>query len=309
MKMKRTFLVYMATNVINGKRYIGATRQGLSVRRLQHESDARSSKKYGCPVFRAALKKYGSASFKWTVIARLKSLKQMLHEEVRLIADLRPEYNITPGGEGAVDVRSRPVTCLTDGKLFKSGLAAARFYGFDPNRIAQLCRQGGTTMSGLAFKYTDQEAPPVKRVRTDAEREHHRQQVLAALERGQIRIKKRVVLVESGETFDSIADAARRYRLNEKELYFYIERGERCQGFTFRKLNDAGAPIVVEPQRVARRVICLTDLVIYNSVLEASKKYGVNRAKLTSLCAADDDSGVLDGRRFCFLDQWCPNPE
>lgn len=111
--MSRTaveFIVYMATNTVNGKRYIGATRRQLEVRRAQHFRDTRAHRD-GCRVFNAAIRKYGETSFDWKILEFCDSLQGMMDAEIRLIETLKPEYNITRGGQGVVGVPFTPERC------------------------------------------------------------------------------------------------------------------------------------------------------------------------------------------------------
>ncbi|TAL43844.1 MAG: GIY-YIG nuclease family protein [Salinibacterium sp.] len=94
-----TSIVYMATNTVNGKRYIGATSKGLRVRRKQHEQ-APNAKRITCRYFHAAIKKHGAGAFEWTVLVRCESFADALKAEVHLIAQMKPEYNLTLGGQG-----------------------------------------------------------------------------------------------------------------------------------------------------------------------------------------------------------------
>lgn len=415
------FIVYMASNTVNGKRYIGATSRGLAVRRSKHLSDAKAARP-GCRVFNAAIRKYGADAFTWSILATISSHDDMMIEEVRLIREIAPEYNITRGGNGVIGVprtpewtekiaralrgrkmsperiaamkasarpdklfkpvvclndgnyfksvkdaaqhygigknniggmlsgehtqckglsfvfsnremtaeerkvnlgtlearrvawnvrrnadKRRSVICLTDDELYESGRAAAKYYDITPARVMQLCQSGGQTLAGLSFRYADSPAV-VKRERTEAERETQRRGNLAGLARGRLKIQKRVVLVESGEIFDSIADAARRYRLNEKQLYQCIKFGYDYWGYTFRLLDADGNPVVVPSRRKKlRKVICIDEMVISAGVDTAARRHGVSRSTLAKLCERNDDSVVLGTHRFSFLDQWCEN--
>ena len=100
-------IVYMATNRVNGKRYIGVTSKGLSLRRRQHEQ-APNNKRITCRYFHAAMKKHGAESFDWTVLVRCSTFEEGLQTEVRLIAEMKPEYNLTAGGQGAKGVKMTP---------------------------------------------------------------------------------------------------------------------------------------------------------------------------------------------------------
>lgn len=92
-------IVYIATNRINGKRYVGATSFGLSVRRRQHER-APNARRATCRYFHAAIKKYGPDAFDWLILVSCETFEDALQQEIRLIATIGPEYNLTAGGQG-----------------------------------------------------------------------------------------------------------------------------------------------------------------------------------------------------------------
>lgn len=160
-----TFIVYTATNRINGKRYIGATRLGVAARRIQHFKDAQR-KTRDCPRFYDAIRKYGQDGFEWTVLATLATSEAMYKEEERLIALLKPEYNIASGGlvftskeqqkkfafERAQQC-SKPVICLNNGSVYPSAVAAERAFGLGRKVVAPQCKRGGITRAGFAFAF------------------------------------------------------------------------------------------------------------------------------------------------------------
>jgi group I intron endonuclease len=97
-------LVYVATNLVNGKRYIGVT-VNLDERRLSHCGAARQgTKRY----FPHAIRKYGEEMFRFRVLKRCADMVEAFAEEQRLIGILKPEYNMTAGGEGTVGVKRPP---------------------------------------------------------------------------------------------------------------------------------------------------------------------------------------------------------
>jgi group I intron endonuclease len=102
-----TAIVYLATNRVNGKRYVGATSKGLSARRRQHEK-ALNAKRTTCRYFHAAIRKYGPESFDWIVLAECTGFDDALRQEVRLISEIRPEYNLTRGGQGVSGRKMTP---------------------------------------------------------------------------------------------------------------------------------------------------------------------------------------------------------
>ncbi len=95
-------IVYLATNRVNGKRYVGVTSKTLAKRRWQHENDAKR-RVDSCPAFHAALRKH-EWQFSWEILGTFESLDDALRAEISAIADLAPEYNITAGREGSIRV-------------------------------------------------------------------------------------------------------------------------------------------------------------------------------------------------------------
>jgi group I intron endonuclease len=183
-------IVYLVTNTINGKRYVGATKQGLQVRRRKHLWDARN--KAYCRVFHAAVRKYGDEAFLWEVLVECSSVEEMIAEEIRLIEEISPEYNIAAGGRGIIGVvrtqqwldrmsvalkraaanrtdahkmstalalevahqrRKKPVICRTDGRWFDSSAEAIKFYGITSSNIRSVLRGDQHQTKGLSFEF------------------------------------------------------------------------------------------------------------------------------------------------------------
>lgn len=92
-----TVVVYMATNAVNHKRYIGVTKSRLGKRVGQHFARAAAGSGYK---LHCAIRKHGKDNFAFEVLDSLSNYQDALAREVSLIAELRPEYNITSGGEG-----------------------------------------------------------------------------------------------------------------------------------------------------------------------------------------------------------------
>jgi group I intron endonuclease len=89
----------MATNRVNGKRYIGKTINSLGYRKAQH-----NSAKAGW-AFSKAIHKYGKECFEWCVLFDGNDANELTKNEITLIAmfqTIAPRgYNLTIGGEGA----------------------------------------------------------------------------------------------------------------------------------------------------------------------------------------------------------------
>lgn len=89
--------IYKITNIITGQYYIGQTIRSLETRFYYHVLRSNNGSK---TKLHNAIRKYGSENF---IIEPILSnvLKENLNkEEIRLISELSPYYNMTFGGEG-----------------------------------------------------------------------------------------------------------------------------------------------------------------------------------------------------------------
>ena len=92
-------MIYLITNTITGDRYIGKTARTVEDRWYQHKKNA----EYGRDTYLyRAMRKYGADNF------TIEHLSDGLdEEEILLIESMRPEYNMTRGGDGG-DTSSSP---------------------------------------------------------------------------------------------------------------------------------------------------------------------------------------------------------
>ncbi len=107
MEAKPYGVIYLITNTVNGKVYVGLTTQTLSARWTGHLGEARRGAKTS---LHCAIRKYGADSFTRREIHEANSKEELLALEIAEIAEYRstePEfgYNLTYGGEG---VRASP---------------------------------------------------------------------------------------------------------------------------------------------------------------------------------------------------------
>ena len=150
-------LVYMATNTVNGKRYIGFSSQTLEARKQQHLYEATREKPK--MVFAKAIKKYGADNFKFEIVRDGLSKSRALKLEARLIAKLKPEYNVASGGQNPnYEFRWKPVILLEAGMVFSSVKQAAKDLDIGREFIARVCRGGkpghrALSANGMHFAY------------------------------------------------------------------------------------------------------------------------------------------------------------
>lgn len=94
-------IIYKATNLVNGKIYIGKTLRSLITRKNRHISSANTGSNI---YFHRAIRKYGAGNFVWEIIDRClfaESLIALEKHYVRLFNCKSPNgYNLTTGGDG-----------------------------------------------------------------------------------------------------------------------------------------------------------------------------------------------------------------
>lgn len=93
--------IYLITNNVNNKKYIGQTWYPLERRLSQHISQ----KKRGCPLLSRAIKKYGKEAFTIESLARFDSsanadLLEKYFISFHCSSDQQYGYNLTDGGQG-----------------------------------------------------------------------------------------------------------------------------------------------------------------------------------------------------------------
>ncbi len=215
------WLVYQATNLINGKRYVGFTGQSLAGRRAGHKGEALDPKRKKRP-FTYAIRFHGIEFFRFALLKRCTSKAEAAGEEVRLIGLLKPDYNVTPGGDTALaptpdqfalfmagraaasERRKRPVICLSDGRIFGSAKEAALAYDVSPALICKAVNGQRMVAVGRLFSfYTGREVPladPATVVR--AIKGEQRDRMVARTPR------KAIIRLNDGARFGSVTAAA-----------------------------------------------------------------------------------------------------
>lgn len=99
MRKSRPALLYLVVNKVNGKRYVGITTRINVMRRVtEHFCHAKSEQNGGH--FYRAIRKYGRDSFSVDVIAYFFDIEDAKKAEIQYIAENKPEYNSTLGGDG-----------------------------------------------------------------------------------------------------------------------------------------------------------------------------------------------------------------
>ena len=147
------YYIYKATNVTNGKFYIGRCHGSVRAREYKHWWYA-TNKNANTP-FCNALRKYGRESFQWEVVEEC-TQDNVGDREIHYISELNPQYNATLGGDGGTlglpcpehvkeatrQSRIRTVKDRTTGKVYKSMLEASEDTGVLVSSISRSVKGG-----------------------------------------------------------------------------------------------------------------------------------------------------------------------
>ena len=147
------YIVYMHVNKVNGKKYVGITKN--ATKRWRNGNGYCRNKH-----FFDAIKKYGWDGFAHLVMRIKMTLQEALKEEERLIALYRTQdkergYNLSSGGEHPTQgeetrllmsinhgggTECAPVMCVENGAIYESINAASRATGINKKGISGCCR-------------------------------------------------------------------------------------------------------------------------------------------------------------------------
>jgi group I intron endonuclease len=209
-------VVYLATNQINGKRYIGATDKGLTKRRSRHFVNAKKGQQ---GKFYTAIRKYGPDAFEFKTIRACHDFMEALRYEADAIAEMKPEYNLTAGGGGVKGLK------FSDESRAK--MAAAK--KGKPNHWSN---------GGMPLEMRERLA---SYRRAEAGRDLTEKQLRAMREnssRANGARRRRVVCVTTGVEYDSVTEAAAAHDVTTAMIGYYCRgRFKHRNGLEFKYLK------------------------------------------------------------------------
>lgn len=219
-------VAYRATNVVNGKSYLGVTKSGLAYRERQHRREANLGRGY---MLHNAMRKYGHENIVFEQLADFDGDYELaLAYEVEAIAKYRPEYNITNGGEGFIGPRTVVFTAQHRANLSKAGKGKKKTYRqvFTPERREKVRLANlGKHPHWVGRKHTDETKAKIK---------------AAGLKRVRPELWVKVKCLNDGRVFAHAGEAAAFYGVQRAWLRMCINRGRAMgSGLQFVDVKDS----------------------------------------------------------------------
>lgn len=164
--MEKTYIIYCHTNKINGKKYIGQTKNPVQKR---WGKDGHEYTRHQSGIFKNAILKYGWDNFEHEILFTNLSKEEADQKEIEMITyfdttNRDKGYNLTKGGQTNTlnpeqkELRKQlnyymwqngifqksvcnPVYCIELNYEFESALEAERQLGIDNSAISKVCRK------------------------------------------------------------------------------------------------------------------------------------------------------------------------
>nr|DAH39497.1 MAG TPA: intron associated endonuclease [Caudoviricetes sp.] len=278
-------VIYKATNLINGKVYIGQTTNSLEQRIKQH-----FFKKDDGAYFHNALKKYGHDGFKWEIIDQADNEDELIEKEIYWIAcyesftDKNKGYNSTSGGETGKSVSEEvrlKISMKNKGKVITEEQREKLRQAFIGREVSNETREKiskavtGEKNGMFGKKHTEEEKENLRKLSSGRKLTQESKDKIGKAHKGKI---------VSQETREKLSRA----KTGKKLPPFSEQHIEKL-----REANAGGK----NPQ--AKPLICLDTGITYECIQEASNETGIHYKQISRCCNGDIEKA--GGFKFQFL--------
>lgn len=226
------YYIYITTNNINGKQYIG-----------QHKGEPDDSYLGSGTTIKKAIAKYGKENFSKEVLCYCQTREEANEKEKEIIAfynavDSEKFYNIQEGGANGDGWRSYQRWCKNNPeeakKIWKqNGEKLQKWRKEHPEEYYKKCIVPFIEGSKKYWeKHPEEQKELMKKVNTEKEKwqqthqEEHQKQVERWRKAGSEANSQRILCVTTGEIFSSQCEAARAYNIQQPNISKCL-RGER----------------------------------------------------------------------------------
>lgn len=267
-------LIYLITCLVNGKKYVGQTTKTVEKRFKEHVRRKKS-------LISKAIHEFGVENFTVEVLEECETSEQLNARECYWIAYfdcISPKgYNCTNGGQGGW------------------------------HHTPEACARIAAANSGENHPMYGRHHTPESKALIGASSKGRRpsEETKAKLSAAQPE-KHAVICIETGEIFDSVAAAARRYNINRSQIIIACQQHQRMvdgKHFWYLKDYNNATEIVIPPpgNTIKRKVICLETGTIFETIRAAAKWLGMVHGAVSRACRIHYAAG---GYHFRYLEEY-----
>lgn len=280
--------IYITTNHINGKKYIG---------KKKHDSHENTYLGSGTAIM-AAIEKYGKENFSKEIIEECKTKQELAEREKYWISyyhavEDRMYYNIASGGEGggghhfsseerqelsernkgSNNPYAKPVICLNDMKVFGSRSEAADYYNVREDSIVQAIKRKTNVYSPNKDKLVFEDYIEGKEYQFHENARKTRNDA------------RKVICITTGEVFESANEASIKYGLDRNRIYEALKNNNHgVKGYLFRYYNQNEEYNTGKVSSKNIPIYCITNGKHYSTLKEVMIDCHVSRRTIHDIC-------------------------
>jgi len=182
---------------------------------------------------------------------------------------------------------ARSVICLDTKETFSSLREASVCKGVSPSMIGKVCSGKTVSAKGLRFAYLDDYLNGTIPTPCVSEK-----------------VKRKVICLDTNQVFESMTKAAKEYGISDVAIRLNcLGKSKNAKGYRFVFLEDyLSGNIPIKKSAELRKVMCLNDMTVYDSVSDAHRKMNLSISAITNNCLGK--TKTLKGYKFAYYDEY-----
>jgi group I intron endonuclease len=280
--------IYILTNKINNKKYVGQTTQKINRRLKRHELSNENQ------FIHKAIKKYGWNNFKkfyfWCPEFLLDFFEKVLIKILNTIVDNKKGYNLTYGGNS---------------KKHLSENVKLKISKFNKGKKISEEQKVKISKARKGIVFTEEHKKNISKFHAD----------VSGSKNGHAR---KVICLETREVFGSIREASDKYKIGQTNIssccsgkvktsggyhWLYFTEGMQLptkeeleeiikkekEDLLFIRSNCQKGKMMGKENPIARKIICTETNEIFECINEAKRKYGFNSVSISRCCSGKQE--------------------